>query len=157
MKGWVAKKDSNFWTGLFLMILSGAVISEAIEFEIGTPSSPGSGFMIFGTAVVLGLLALHLFIKSLLSEKRRSEKPPEQTHRWRVVSVIAANIVYILILQPVGYLLSTFLLMGFLFQVSEKGKWFSSLWGAALTSLVSYLLFSRLLGLSLPKGWVPFI
>jgi putative tricarboxylic transport membrane protein len=157
MKGWAAKKDANLWTSLFLMVLSGAVISEAIELEIGTPSSPGSGFMIFGTAVVLGILALHLFIKSLLSEKRRSEKAPEQTHRWRVVSVIGANIAYILILQPVGYLLSTFLLMGFLFQVSEKGKWFSSLWGAALTSLVSYLLFSRLLGLNLPKGWVPFI
>ena len=38
------------------------------------PSNAGSGFMIFGTAGVLGILALHLFIKSLLSEKRRSEK-----------------------------------------------------------------------------------
>jgi putative tricarboxylic transport membrane protein len=156
MKGWVAKRDTNFWTSLFLMVLSGAVIGEAFELEIGTPGSPGSGFMIFGTAMVLGILALHLFIKSLLSEKRRPEKAPEKTHRWRVVFVIGANIVYILILQPVGYLLGTFLLMSFLFQVSEEGKWFSSLWGAALTSLVSYLVFSRLLGLNLPRGWVPF-
>ena len=156
MKEWILRKDANLWTSLFLMVLSGVVISEAFEFEIGTPSSPGSGFTIFGTAGVLGILALHLFIKSLLSEKRRSEKAPEKTHRWRVISVIAANIVYILILQPVGYLLSTFLLMGFLFQVSGKGKWFSSLWGAALTSFVSYLVFSRLLGLNLPRGWVPF-
>ena len=156
MKGWVAKKDANLWTSFFLMVLSGVVMSEAFELEIGTPSSPGSGFMIFGTAGVLGILALHLFIKSLLSEKRRPEKALEKTHRWRVVSVIAANIVYTLILQPVGYLLSTFLLMGFLFQVSGKGKWFSSLWGSALTSFVSYLVFSRLLGLNLPRGWVPF-
>jgi putative tricarboxylic transport membrane protein len=156
MREWILKRDANLWTSLFLMVLSGVVISEAFELEIGTPGNPGSGFMIFGTAGVLGILALHLFVKSLLSEKRRSEKALEQTHRWRVVSVIAANIVYILILQPVGYLLGTFLLMGFLFQVSEKGKWFSSLWGAALTSLVSYVVFSRLLGLNLPRGWVPF-
>ena len=156
MKEWILRKDANLWTSLFLMVLSGVVISETFELEIGTPSNPGSGFTIFGTAGVLGILALHLFIKSLLSEKRRSEKALEKTHRWRVVSVIAANIVYILILQPVGYLLSTFLLMGFLFQVSGKGKWFSSLWGAALTSLVSYLVFFRLLGLNLPRGWVPF-
>jgi putative tricarboxylic transport membrane protein len=156
MKGWVAKRETNLWTSLLWRVLSGAVISEAFELEIGTPGSPGSGFMIFGTAGVLGILALHLFIKSLLSEKRRPEKALEKTHRWRVVSVIAANIAYILILQPVGYLLGTFLLMGFLFQINEKGKWFSSLWGAALTSFVSYFLFSRLLGLNLPRGWISF-
>ena len=156
MKGWVARRDTNLWTSLFLMVLSGAVISEAFELEIGTPGSPGSGFMIFGTAAALGILALHLFIKSLLSGKRKAEEAPERTHRWRVVSVIVANILYIMILEPVGYLLGTFLLMGFLFRVSEKGKWFSSLWGAALTSFVSYLLFSRLLGLNLPRGLIPF-
>ena len=113
-------------------------------------------FMFFGTAIVLGILALHLFIKSLLSGKKKTEDAPEKIHRWRVVSVIGANIGYILILQPVGYLLSTFFLMGFLFQVSEKGRWFSSVWGAALTSSVSYLIFSRMLQLNLPRGLMPF-
>ena len=156
MKGWVAKKDSNFWTGLFLMILSGAVISEAFELEIGTPSSPGSGFMIFGTAVVLGFLALHLFIRSILSGERKAEKTSEKIHYVRIVSVIGANIIYIFLLQPVGYLLCTFLLLCFLFQVQEKGKWFSAVWGAALTSSVSYLVFSRMLQLNLPRGVMPF-
>jgi putative tricarboxylic transport membrane protein len=155
MKEWILKKDANFWTSLFLMILSGAVISEAFELEIGAPGNPGSGFMIFGTAGVLGTLALHLFIKSLMSERRKAKEAPK-VHRWRVVFVIAANLIYILILQPIGYLLGTFLLMGFLFQVSEKGKWFSSVWGAALTSFVSYFIFSLLLGLNLPRGLVPF-
>jgi len=63
-KGWVAKQNADLWTCLFLMIFSGAVISEAIQLEIGTPQSPGSGFMIFGAAGVLGLLALRQFIKS---------------------------------------------------------------------------------------------
>jgi putative tricarboxylic transport membrane protein len=156
MKGWVARRDSNFWTGLFLMILSGAVISEAFELEIGTPSSPGSGFMIFGTAVVLGSLALHLFIKSILSRERKAEKASEKIHYGRVVSVIGANIIYIFLLQPVGYLLCTFLLLCFLFQVQEKGKLFSSVWGAALTSSVTYLIFSRMLQLNLPRGLIPF-
>ena len=156
MKRWVAKRDSNFWTGLFLMILSVAVISEAFELEIGTPSSPGSGFMIFGTALVLGLLALHLFIRSILSRERKAEKSSEKIHYWRIVSVIGANIIYIFLLQPVGYLLCTFLLLCFLFQVQEKGKCFSAVWGAALTSSVSYLVFSRMLQLNLPKGLMPF-
>jgi putative tricarboxylic transport membrane protein len=156
MKAWIVQKDANLWTSLFLMIFSGAVINGSFELEIGTPHSPGSGFMIFGAATVLGLLALHQFIKSLLAQKRKTEPASEKIHRGRILSVIVANIVYIFILQPVGYLLSTFFLIGFLFQVHGKGKWVSSLWGAALTSFLSYLVFSRMLQLNLPRGLIPF-
>lgn len=156
MKGWIAKKDANLWASLFLMILSGAVISEAFQFEIGTAKNPGSGFMIFGAAGVLGLLALHQFLKSLLSQKRKPEQDSEKIHRGRIVSVILANIIYIFLLQPVGYLLCTFLLLFFLFQIQEKGKWVSAAGGAALTSFLSYLIFSRMLQLNLPKGLLPF-
>ena len=156
MKGWVAKKDANIWVSLFLIIFSGSVISEAFQLEIGTPKNPGSGFMIFGTAGVLGCLALHQFIKSLLSQKRKLEQDPEKIHRGRIVSVILANIIYIFLLQPVGYVLCTFLLLCFLFQIQEKGRWISAVGGAALTSFLSYLIFARLLQLNLPKGLIPF-
>lgn len=155
-KGWVAKQNADLWTGLFLMIFSGAVISEAIQLEIGTPQSPGSGFMIFGAAGVLGLLALRQFAKSLRFQGREA-KQTSKAIRWkRVASVILANIVYIFLLQPVGYLLCTFLLLCFLFQVHEKGRWVSAVGGAALTSLLSYLVFSRMLQLHLPRGVIPF-
>jgi len=155
-KGWVAGRDANLWTGLFLMIFSGAVISEAIQLEIGTPKSPGSGFMIFGAAGVLGLLALHQSIKSLHFQGREVKQASEEIRWKRVVSVILANILYILLLQPVGYLLNTFLLMGFLFQIHKKGRWVSAVGGAALTSFLSYLVFSRMLQLHLPRGLIPF-
>ena len=155
-KGWVAGRDANLWTGLFLMIFSGAVISEAIELEIGTLHNPGSGFMIFGAACVLGLLALHQFIKSLYSKGRQVEGASEEIHWKRIVSVILANIIYIFLLQPVGYLLSTFLLLCFLFQIREKGRWVSAVGGSALTSFLSYLVFSRMLQLNLPRGLIPF-
>ncbi len=155
-KGWIAKQDSDLWTSLFLMILSGAVISEAIELEIGTPKSPGSGFMIFGAAGVLGLLALRQFMKSLHFREHEGKRAPEEIRWKRIVSVILANIIYIFLLQPVGYLLCTFLLLCFLFQVHEKGRWVSAVGGAALTSFLSYLVFSRMLQLHLPRGLIPF-
>ena len=73
MINWIVKKGADLWTGLFLMIFSGAVIHEALDLEVGTPTNPGSGFMIFGTAVVLGVLALLQFLKALLSRSRRSK------------------------------------------------------------------------------------
>jgi putative tricarboxylic transport membrane protein len=155
-KEWIARRDADLWTGLFLMILSGAIIREAVDLEVGAPHNPGSGFMIFGAACVLGLLALRQFIQSLHSKGHKAEGASEATHWKRIVLVILANIIYIFLLQPVGYLLSTFLLMGFLFQVHEKGRWFSAVWGAALTSFSSYLVFSRILQLNLPRGLIPF-
>ena len=153
---WIAEKDANLWTGLFLLILSGSVISEAFQLELGTPQNPGSGFMIFGAASVLGILALHQFIKSLCSQRRKVERPSEEIHWGRVVSIMLANVVYIFLLHPLGYLLSTFLLLSFLFQIQERGKWFSAVGGAALTSFLSYLIFSRILQLNLPRGLIPF-
>ena len=63
MKKWIAHKGVDLWTGLFLMVFSGAVINEALNLELGTPHNPGSGFMIFGAAVVLGILALLQFLR----------------------------------------------------------------------------------------------
>jgi putative tricarboxylic transport membrane protein len=156
MKGWVAKKGADLWTGLFQMIFSGLVMNEAFDLEIGTPHNPGSGFMILGAAALLGILAVHQFIRSLLSQENKTEQAPEKIHLWRIIAVIVANIIYIAILEPVGYLLCTFLLLCLLFQINEKGKWVWAVGGAALTSFVSYAIFSRLLQLNLPKGLIPF-
>jgi hypothetical protein len=155
-KGWIAKRDSNLWASLFLMVLSAAVINGALELEVGTPGSPGSGFMIFGAAVVLGLLALHQFIKSLRSQKPESETASERIHWGRIAVVILANVLYVYLFRPVGYLLCTFLLLCFLFQVLERGRWIQRLVGAASTSVLTYVLFARLLQLNLPKGVLPF-
>ena len=156
---WLAKKGADLWTGLFLMIFSGAVIHEALDLDVGTPASPGSGFMLFGTAVVLGVLALFQVLKALLSRpqaEERTEKRAEEIHLWRVVGVIGANILYIVLLEQVGFLLCTFLLLSYLFQAYEKGKWVWAIAGAAATSLLTYVIFSRLLQLNLPKGLLQF-
>jgi len=145
MKEWILKRDSNVWVGLFLMILSAAIISEALELEVGTPNNPGSGFMIFGAAGVLGALALHQFVKSLRVSKPKSEEARERAHWGRMLAVILANVLYIYLLRPVGYLVCTFLFLFLLFQVLEKGRWILRLVGAASTSVVTYLLFARVL------------
>jgi len=156
LKKWVTEKNPNLWVSLFLMIFSAAVIREALELEVGNPNNPGSGFMIFGTSGVLGLLALHQFIKSLYSHKRKSEAAAERIHWSRIFAVIVANLLYIFLLRPVGYLICTFLLLCFLFQILERGRWGPRIIGSALTSFLTYLLFARLLQFNLPKGVIPF-
>jgi len=156
MKAWLRRMSADFWSGLFLVLLSGAVINEAFNLELGTPRNPGSGFMLFGAAVALGLLALRQFITSLLSLGHPKESTVDPFHWGRIVCVVLAVLAYILLLEPVGYLLCTFFLLTFLFQILEPGHWVTRTAGAALTALLSYTIFAKAMQLSLPKGLLTF-
>ena len=153
---WLRKAGADFWSSLFLLLLSGAVINEAFNLELGTPRSPGSGFMIFGAAAALGLFALRQLIASLLSHGPQKASAPEPTHRGRVASVILSVLAYILLLEPAGFLLSTFLLLTFLFQILEPGHWVARTLGAAATSFVSYAIFAKAMSVNLPRGLFTF-
>lgn len=156
MKEWIAQRDRNLWASLILMILSGAVIREALDLEVGTPTNPGSGFMIFGASSALALLALHQFVQSLRSRAHERESARTPAHRGRIIWVVLATILYVVALQPVGYLLCTFLLLSGLFQTLERGQWISRTIGAAATSFVTYVVFAKLLQLHLPRGLISF-
>jgi putative tricarboxylic transport membrane protein len=156
MRGWLWKKNGDLWSGLFLMALVGLVIREALELEVGTPTNPGSGFMVFGAAVALGLLALHQFVASVTARTPATESAVEQIRWSRILTVVSAIVLYILALRPVGYLLCTFLLLSFLFQALERGHWVARTIGAAMTSFATYVIFAKMLQLNLPRGLITF-
>jgi putative tricarboxylic transport membrane protein len=156
VKAWLRRTGADFWSSLFLLLLSGAVINEAFNLELGTPRNPGSGFMIFGAAAALGLFALRQFIVALLSPASSKESAADPIHWGRIVCVVLAVLAYILLLEPVGFLLCTFLLLTFLFQILEPGHWVRRTIGAALTSFLSYTIFAKAMSLSLPKGLITF-
>ena len=156
MSEWLKTKWADLWSGLFLMIVSALVIREALELEVGTATNPGSGFMVFGAAVALGLLALRQFVTSCAVRAHATESVAERIRWGRILAAISAMVLYILALQPVGYLLCTFLLLSFLFQALERGHWVARTVGAASTSFVTYVIFAKMLQLNLPRGLVTF-
>jgi putative tricarboxylic transport membrane protein len=156
LKEWFLKKDANLWASVILVLFALSVSIEAYRLEIGTPSNPGSGFLIFGASTVLGILALHQLIKSIRDRERRIPEDVPRTYGRRVLAVLVILAVYIFLLAPVGYLICSFLLLCFLFRVLEKGKWVYTLRDAFLTSVISYVIFALLLQLQLPKGLLTF-
>ena len=160
----IGRKDGNLWVSLFLLIFSVGVAIKAYQYGLGDPHSPGPGFMFFGASIILGFLSIHLFFKYLLAMEHKGEK---SIWRWKRLgqsaSFFMALMIYNLLLEPIGYLLTTFFFLTFLFWVtrgegkSKKGEWVSILGGAALTSFLSYLMFSRFLMLPFPKGLIKFI
>ena len=113
-------------------------------------SNPGPGFLPLGMASLLILLSLFNLAKGLIG--------PEGVLKgiqWKGQSVVVASVfLYGLLLELVGFLLSTFALMfvlyGFLFE--GKNRWPRVLFYAAATALVGWLVFSAALKVPFPKG-----
>jgi putative tricarboxylic transport membrane protein len=139
---------------IFWFLVGTGLIYEGYHLEVGTLPEPGAGFMIFWMGIIIVGLSLLLFGACLLRPVPQPEKPlPWFGRGWlKILVVVAALAVYAYFLLPLGFLLSTFLLMIFLFKGINPQRWLTALGGAVLSSLVVYLVFHYWLGVQLPQG-----
>ena len=73
--------------------------------------------------------------------------------RWKkLVLILAILFSYALILDKLGHVISTFLLLFFLFRFVEAQRWIVTIVGSLIVSLVSYGVFDKWLKMQLPKG-----
>jgi hypothetical protein len=154
----MTKKNPNLWVSLFMVIFSVLLGVGSYQLGLGGFRSPGPGFVFFGTACLLGVLSLHLFLKfwRQASEVRGSIW---RGTGWRAAWGIVISLVgYVFLLNRLGYLIDTFLLLVFLFRVigDVPKKWGTVLGSAVFTSFLTYLVFSRWFGLQFPKGLIAF-
>lgn len=99
--------------------------------------------------MVLTILSLVLLIHAWRG--RTGESVP--FGRWRrPVAVIAGMAVYVMILQRLGYVISTAFLSAVLLWIFDfRSKWLLSVVSAAI-ALGTFVLFKMLLGVDLPSG-----
>jgi putative tricarboxylic transport membrane protein len=139
--------SSGFW-----LLISLAVFVESIRLGIGTLHNPGRGFLTFGTSGILGVLSLVLFAQASI---RREKVQPESLFagKWqRILFVIIVLVLYSWSMPILGYLISTFVLMTLLFWVLEKKKIGWVFVSSFLSTVVTYLVFSKWLNCQFPDG-----
>jgi putative tricarboxylic transport membrane protein len=143
-------------SSLFWLALSIAVITESLRMGIGTVQNPGMGFMSFWAGGLLAILSLVLLLGTIL-KKRLGSNEAALAGAWRkiVLFVLSALVIYAVIMPVAGYLISTFLLMIFLYWFADPTgmRWF--FWCLVLsfvTTVVSYYVFSVLLNCQFPPG-----
>jgi hypothetical protein len=73
----------------------------------------------------------------------------------RLAYTVALLVAYAILMDPLGYMISTFLVMFGLFFDWEKKNWFWSLFFSITASLVSYLIFEVWLHCQFPRGMLP--
>ncbi len=150
-------KKADQWSGILLLVIAGFICRGSLSLSYGHIHNPGPGFYPFWLGIILGAMAMGLVLKTtrqkegaralraILSEKVRWEK---------VLFVLIALILYGYLMNFLGYLIVTFLLLAFLLRFIEPQPWRSVIGWTLVGSLGSYLVFEVWMKLRLPKGFL---
>ncbi len=148
-------KNLDRQSSLFWLLVSVFLMVEAWRLGVGSVQKPGAGFIAFGTAGLLGILSLALFLQAGSKAADRTPNPPATGAGLRIALVLIALLLYAWLLSRAGYLIGTAALMFFLFWVVDRRRLAWPLVFSLAATLVTYFLFSRL-GCSFPAGLFDF-
>lgn len=142
-------------SSLVMLVLSFLVCVESYRLRLGIGGwhEPGPGFFPFWGAVIMGVLSFLGYLKALRT-KGADIGPWYSREKWKKVLLILAILVaYAFVLERVGFVVSTFLLLFVLFKVVEDQGWWLAVGGSLAVAIVSYGIFDRWLRLQLPKAF----
>ena len=142
------RKPGEIVAGLcFLAIAIGFTVG-AVKLQIGAPTEPQPGFFPFwGGLILIALSALFLF----QAWGGRAGESHAFGRLGGPVVVVLALILYVAAMEKVGYVITTALLSAVVLKVLET-KPQAIVLVSLILPVASYLLFDRLLGVTLPLG-----
>ncbi|MFO7570206.1 MAG: tripartite tricarboxylate transporter TctB family protein [Smithellaceae bacterium] len=143
----------NLISSMLIFFFAACVVIVSLGLGIGSVRNPQAGFMPFWISVGLVFFSLLLFAFAY-RDKAVSVRWADLWHRlnWQKnMVVVAALVVYVLVLEKLGYLIATFALMLILFFLCRVRFW-AVLAGSLACVLLSYGLFHLLLKTPLPRG-----
>lgn len=138
------------------IVLGFLLVMSSLRINLGQWNHPGPGFMPLGSGLLLILLCVAYGARSIRIKHRKQESPWPRENIGKLIGVQVALFLFALVLTTLGYLLSTFLLMIFLFQVVEQERWFITIIKTALIVFVTYVVFDKWLMVQFPRGFLEF-
>lgn len=138
-----------FFLGLSLWICLGAR-----QVPFGSIRMPGAGFFPLLLGMSLGLLSLILLATILVGNAATANR--EATPHREILALIGTMFASAWLFERAGFLLTMGLFVGVTVQVLARTPWALTLVIALIGSIASYLLFDRVLMISLPAGVLSF-
>ncbi len=150
-------KNNDQRSSLVWLIIGLAIMFFSRRYGLGALSSPGPGFVPFLAGLAVAGLAAVVFFQQFSQPGKEAGGGLWRGKNWpAMLRVMGALVAYLLVLRTLGFLLTTFFLILFLFRVMEPLGWKKTLTGSALTALASYAVFELWLEAQLPRGILGF-
>ena len=140
--------------GVFGLAFGLAVMYGSFQLELGTFQAPGSGFLGFLTGSFVVLMAVIVLTQSFLAKDNQVKLSAlwKDSKWWRPATVALLILAYVLVLERLGFFLTSLLFMLVMFKWVEKFPWPKAVLVTLAAVFCSYLLFHTLLKASLPQG-----
>jgi putative tricarboxylic transport membrane protein len=140
------------------LIVAAAAIWQSAIIPMGRISKPGPGFLPFWVGIILALLSGVLWTEASLRKPSADQvRFLSGEGKWQYVVFAALSLLaYTGLMEILGFRLSTFLLLIFLFWFVGKQKWWVVLTGASLVTVFTHLIFRVALKVQLPVGLLRF-
>lgn len=143
-------------SGLIWLILGIGMCVGAVKLKLGDLHKPGPGLVPFLSGVALGVSGLILRFSTISEELRGEEVKVKKIWvegYWRnLIFILLILFGYTLLLEPLGFLLTAFLSLFFLFKLLHPKKYMMPFVYSGATVVLSYLLFSVWLRVQFPRG-----
>lgn len=146
-------KAADLGSSSCLMVIGSLTAWQAQKLTVGDYHAPGPGFFPFYLSLLLIVAGIAIFIQGLREKPETEETAPR---KLRVAVALAAIFIYPFLLEPLGYLLTTFLLMLLCIRMMLTRAWWFAPAVSVVISLSSYIIFKVWLQVLLPAGLMGF-
>lgn len=142
-------------TGVVMLLLGLAIaLYSSQNLTFGSYSKPGSGFFPTICGYGISLAALIWILPSFIGRKIRSVPLwPKGEYAWKnAVIAMVLLALYAITTDPLGYVLATFAFMALWQIIIVREKWWKMLLIAVISTASVYVIFIKLLRISVPVG-----
>jgi hypothetical protein len=150
-------RNYDLGSGLLCLLIGMGFVIGGVKMGLGPVSAPGAGFFPTMIGGILSTLSLALLITTALGKTRAMEKQRfwKEKNSWVKISLVLLSLIlFMVLLEYLGYIATTIIFVFFLMKFVGKKGWRISIVMAVLVSLGSYALFKMALGVALPRGLI---
>jgi putative tricarboxylic transport membrane protein len=140
--------------GVIWLVLGIVICIGSTKLGLGAFHRPGPGFMPFLAGSLLGVLGCILTLTKTQKGLEKKEDGEISIRKFLAKGVFAfiVSFMYIFLLEPLGFVVGTFLLFFSLLKIMGTRKWFSPFLISFFAVVLSYFVFIVWLKISFPKG-----
>ena len=149
--------------GIFFFIFGLFLGFESLQLQVWVESQPSEGFFPLAIASIIAVLSLVSIIKELVSSVFRGKEDflgkqeEKAVSNFRAVSYTMTLLIYVALMEGVGFLISSSICITFILKYLEGRGWKIAIFAGVTSTIMSYLLFVHFLKVPLPKGFLKWL